>query len=369
MSNSEKHELVPPRASLQSTLWSEIVASRDPGRRRLLAGTSAALVALIGLVDYLTGFEISLLPFYFLPICLATAAVGWTFGVVVATASVASWIFADFAAGARFGNPLVVGWNALIALSVYLVVVWLLSSLLAANRRMEERVRQRTAALSLEIAERERLERAVLEIGERERRAVGRDLHDGLGQHLTGTALVAQALSGRLAGRGDPEAAEARKIVTLVEQGIEQTRSLARGLLLAEIEREGLSEALRQLAAATSAQSRVDCTFRDEGAAALGDGGTATHLYRIAQEAVRNAVRHGKAAHIEISLVERDDGVLLSIRDDGVGFAGSGDKPAGLGLQIMDHRADIIGAAFDVAARPGGGTLVTCRLARPSSSS
>lgn len=320
------------------------------------------MVLVIGFFDYLTGFELSLLVFYLLPICVAVATVGWRFGMLVSVASIFSWLVGDFAAGNRFTNPFIASWNALIALSTYLMVVWLLSSLLALQREMERRIRQRTAALTDEIAERERLERAVLEISERERRSIGHDLHDGLGQHLTGTALVAKALGERLASRQDHEAEEMQKITGLIESGIEQTRSLAKGLLLAEIERGGLVIALRDFAAATSQNFHVRCSCTVDGEIALDENGTATHFYRIAQEAVRNAIRHGKARNIEIGIAKRAGDLVLTVGDDGVGIAPAPQRGNGLGLRIMAHRAAMIGATLSVSPSDDRGSLVVCSL-------
>jgi signal transduction histidine kinase len=227
---------------------------------------------------------------------------------------------------------------------------------------MEERVRQRTASLTDEIAERVRLERAVLEITERERRAIGHDLHDGLSQHLTGTALVAQALCGSLASRSPEDAAEAGKIVGLIEQGIEQTRRLAKGLLLAEIERDGLVTALQGLAANLRGQSRVACEFTCSAAVSLEESGTATHLFRIAEEATRNAVRHGRATRVAIDLRIEPEGIALSVEDNGSGLPLAPSRGHGLGLRIMAHRAAIIGATLSVDSPRAGGTRVTCRL-------
>jgi len=320
------------------------------------------LVAIIGVADYLTGFELSLLVFYFLPVCLAVAAVGWRFGAITAVLSVATWLAGDILAGAHFANPFVPGWNAVIALGTYLIVIWLLASVIALHREMEGRVRQRTAALTEEIAERVRLEKVVLEITERERRAIGHDLHDGLSQHLTGTALVAQALGVKLAARSAPEATEVAKIVALIEQGIEQTRSLAKGLLLAEIERDGLVTALEDLAATVRTQSRVECELSCEAVVSLSESGTATHIYRIAEEATRNAVRHGKARRIALALSMEAGALVLAVRDDGAGIPSPDLRGRGLGLKIMAHRAAIIGATFAARARPQGGTEVECRL-------
>jgi signal transduction histidine kinase len=362
MTTPETRRALRPLNNWIDGFWRRILATSDASRKKGYMAAVFGLVAVIGIADYLTGFELSLLVFYFLPVCLAVAAVGWRFGTLVAVLSVATWLLGDFAAGASFANPLVPGWNAAIALGTYLVVVWLLASVMALHREMEERVRQRTAALTDEIAERVRLEKVVLEITERERRAIGHDLHDGLSQHLTGTALVAEALGARLAPHSPEDAAEMRKIVGLVEQGIEQTRRLAKGLLLAEIERDGLVTALHDLAATIRAQSRGACEFTCATTVRLDESGTATHLFRIAEEATRNALRHGRPSRIDIDL--RIDGpfLVLSVRDNGRGLPGPPARGQGLGLRIMAHRAAIIGAKLAIDAAPDGGTLVVCQL-------
>jgi signal transduction histidine kinase len=349
--------------------WRRILATSDPLKKTRYIALTFGLVAVIGAADYLTGFELSLLVFYFLPVCVAVAAVGWRFGALTAVLSVATWLAGDYAAGARFANTFVPVWNALIALGTYLIVVWLLASVIALHREMEARVRQRTAALTDEIAERVRLEKVVLEITERERRAIGHDLHDGLSQHLTGTALVAQALGSRIAARSPQDAAEVAKIVGLIEQGIEQTRSLAKGLLLAEIERDGLVNALHELAESLRSQHRIECDFHCEAPVSLDESGTATHLYRIAEEATRNAVRHGRARRIDLRLSVERNALVLAVRDNGSGLPAPPARGQGLGLRIMAHRAAIIGATLSVEAHPAGGTLVTSRLAHSNGTS
>ena len=309
------------------------------------------------------GFETSLLVFYFLPVCLAVALRGRWFGVGTAVASVVTWTAGDYAAGAHFSNSLVPWWNALIALGTYLVLIWLLSNLLALQAQLEDRVRQRTAALQNEIAERERLEKILLETSERERRSIGRDLHDGLGQHLTGTAVTGQILLEKLRERGAPEADDVQRLVTLIAAGIAQTRSLAKGLLIAEISPEGLPAALQELAAMTTEQFRVNCRFEGGAIAPQLAGGAATHLYRIAFEGVRNAVKHARSQQIVITLAQSASGDLtLMVRDDGSGLPPTGMRGEGLGLRIMPHRAQIIGASFAIESPEGGGTVMTCRL-------
>jgi signal transduction histidine kinase len=328
--------------------------------------TIAGLVLAVGFVDYLTGFDLSLQVFYLVPVCLAVAGLGWQAGLVTAVASVVTWVLGDYAAGANYAHLFVPVWNALIALSAYCVVVWLFSNLISMHREMEERVRQRTAALTEEIAERERLEKAVLEISERERRSIGHDLHDGLGQHLTGTALIGKALVARLREGQANATSDVERIVTLVEKGIEQSRALAKGLLLAEIERDGLAGALQEFTVATREQFNVTCDFSHSGSLFLEENGTATHLYRIAQEAVRNAVRHGRARHIQVELSANESDIELSISDDGVGLAPAHSRTDGLGLRIMAHRASMIGGTLTVEPMPDGGTLVLCRLKQNS---
>jgi signal transduction histidine kinase len=346
----------------RGNFWRSVIAQSDPRLRARLIAATFAMIAIIGAVDFASGFQLSLLVFYFLPVCVAVAAVGRGFGIVIAFVSVATWLVADFAAGAHYANPLVPGWNALIALGTYLVVVWLFGIVLGLHREMEERVRQRTAALTEEIAERERLERALLEVSERERRSIGHDLHDGLSQHLTGTSLVAQAVEARLSARQAPEAAEVRRVVALIEEGIEETRSLAKGLLLPEIERDGLVLALQELAGAVRSQYRVECELVCGDEIPAGGNGMATQFYHIAQEAARNAVRHGAARAVAIRLSARNGTVSLAVTDNGTGLPPSARRGQGLGLRIMAHRAALIGARFAIESPSSGGTRVTCEV-------
>lgn len=347
------------RSESRESLIRGILLSADPRRRRRLVVLTLVFVLAVGVVDFFVGVELSLLVFYILPVCLGVA-VSRGFGIATAIICVATWLAGDFAAGAHYASYGVAFWNALFALGTYLVVIWMFDRVLSLQRDMEERVRQRTLALRQVIAERERLEKALLEISERERRRIGHDLHDGLGQHLTGTALAGEVLADKLRSRGVPEESDVWKIVELIEEGIEKTRRLARGLLLAEIPRDGLVAALQDLAGDTSRQYGILCEFTGEAAEVrLADNDAATHLFRIAQEAIRNAIHHGRTKRVVIALV-RENGLELAVRDFGNGFREP--RGQGLGLSIMAHRAEIIGASFAIAAHPAGGTVVTCRL-------
>jgi len=217
-------------------------------------------------------------------------------------------------------------------------------------------------ATGIDITERKRLERAVLEISAREQRRIGQDLHDGLGQHLTGVAFMGKVLEDRLAEASVVEAAEAAKIVRLVNDSIKMTRELARGLLPVVSEARGLMSALERWAGEVSDLFHIHCRFDCPDPVLIYDETLAEHLYHLTQEAVNNAIKHGNAKNVTIGLAVNGSGTL-TIRDDGSGFATGvrGNQP-GLGLRIMNYRAKFIGGSLDVHSSPGNGTVVCCRF-------
>lgn len=339
--------------------WVQRFESRS---RMLFVAASLAIVAVVGIVDYLTGSELSFSVFYLLAVGLATWYVGRTFALFVSLLSVAVSLAGDLAAGVHYSHVLVPWWNASIVLLFYLVVVGLLAKLHELYVDLEARVRQRTAALSSEMAERESLEHELLEVSEREQRRIGHDLHDSLGQHLTGTALAARVLEDKLAAQAQPAAADAKTVVGLVEEGIALTRSLAKGLHPIEMEAEGLMEALDELAVQCTELFKISCRFDCDSPVLIRAAGTSGHLYRIAQEAVSNAVKHGKARNVIIRLDTLSDGIALRVTDDGVGLPDPPQRSTGMGLRIMAHRAGIIGARFSAVREASGGTTISCLL-------
>jgi len=202
-------------------------------------------------------------------------------------------------------------------------------------------------------------------VGERERCRIGRDLHDSLGQLLTGSALVGQVLHEKLAALQSGEAADASRLVSLIEEAIEMTRSLSRGLDPVEIEGGGLAQGLRELAAKTRSLMATGCEYQGDEAVVVGDRTVATHLYRIAQEAINNAVRHGRATRIAVGLEQAAGRLRLTVRDDGVGMPEPPAQAAGMGLRVMTHRAAMMGGSLDVHRSPPRGTLVTCEVPNP----
>ncbi|MGC1448425.1 MAG: PAS domain S-box protein [Candidatus Sulfotelmatobacter sp.] len=213
-----------------------------------------------------------------------------------------------------------------------------------------------------DISERKRLEKTVLEISEREQRRIGQDLHDGLGQHLTGIAFMTKVQEQKLAERQIPEAADAAKIVQLVNDAIRKTRELSRGLLPVVSDAHGLMSALRLYAGEIEDLFGIACRFQCEEAVLIHDAPMATHLYHIAQEAVNNAIKHGDAKDIVIRLFSGEKEGTLTVKDDGVGIERPLAPHAGVGLHIMNYRAGMIGGNLEVRREQPRGTAVTCRF-------
>ena len=321
--------------------------------------TSACLIlaGMIGYVDYVTGYEHSMHFFYFLPISLAAWYGNFAFGITMVVVCVMTRVVADLAAGI----PALRFWNIGMAFASYVLFAGVVSKLGTLVRELDRRVDERTAAYEREMIERRRLDHEIAQVADRERRRLGHDLHDKLGQHLTGTALAAEVLKEKLAARGEPETSDAEKLVRCLEEGIDFTRNLARGFFSPELRAEGLVVALQNLAETVSEQSGIDCVLYDDELISIRDSTVANQLFRIAQEAVANSVKHADARHVHIRLAMDGSELCLSVVDDGVGFP---DKPrsGGLGLHLMRHAAALSGGTFDIRRNGEKGTIATCRV-------
>lgn len=214
-----------------------------------------------------------------------------------------------------------------------------------------------------EISARKRLENEILDISTREQLRIGRDLHDNLGQHLTGISLMCKGLETKVRGGNEPTVDEVAGISQLVNEAISQTRTLARGLSPIDSVRGGLTSALRDLEAHIDNLPGVKCELICDEDIEVGGSEVATHLFRITQEAVSNAIRHGGASRLTISVKRVGGETVLTIRDNGTGIqAQPQGNEEGMGLQIMEYRANTIGAKLRIDTASSVGTTVTCTL-------
>jgi PAS domain S-box-containing protein len=211
-----------------------------------------------------------------------------------------------------------------------------------------------------DITERKQLEKTILEISAREQRRIGQDLHDGLGQHLTGIAFMSKVQEQKLVEKNLPEAGDAAKIVSLVNEAINKTRELARGLLPVVSDAQGLMSALQQWAGEVEDLFGISCRFQCFTPVLIHDDTVATHLYHVAREAVNNAIKHGHARQIVIRLAADEHQGALTIQDDGCGIGSIVPGNKGMGLHLMNYRARVVGGSLGVKRLPTGGTIVTC---------
>ncbi|MGI8961674.1 MAG: PAS domain-containing sensor histidine kinase [Bryobacteraceae bacterium] len=215
-------------------------------------------------------------------------------------------------------------------------------------------------ATGIDRTERKHLEQAILEASGREQRRIGQDLHDGLGQDLTGIAFMSKVQEQKLVEKSLPEAAAAAKIVDLVNEAINTTRQLARGLLPVLSDSHGLMSALQEWASEVEKLFHIECRFECDDPVLNIDDPVATHLYRIAQEAVHNAIKHGRATHVVISLAAGEDEAALKVLDDGTGIPDFLPNQSGMGMRIMNYRASMIGGTMRVERGAANGTLIMC---------
>ena len=459
------------------------------GRRFQAAVTLVGLACIlgIGVLDYLTGSEISFSVFYLAPVSLVAWFVGKRTGLLMSVCAALTWLAADWMP-LHYSHPAIGYWNAVVRLGFFTIVSIILSNLKVAKHGLEGKVREKTAAIQSEIDEhkrtlqslrdneqqlrflvesvkdyaffmldpsgcvlswnegaqrlsgygaddivgrlfsqlypaeeiergkphqdmtlamaqgtfkdegwivrkdgtrfwaitvlttqrdedghlqgfanvihditnRKQLQDELLGIEEAERQRIGKDLHDTLGQDLTGIAFLVKELEERLESKSLVESSDAARIAEQVNEAIEGTASLARGLCAVGLNAEGLMNALRGLAANVEKVFGISCLFRCPKPVLIYDDGAALHLYRIAQEAINNAIKHGKAQRVVISLTATDDRSTLKIEDDGLGIPEQVPESGGMGLHIMDYRARSIAGSLTVERSRPSGTVVSC---------
>ncbi|MCX5806328.1 MAG: histidine kinase [Proteobacteria bacterium] len=211
-----------------------------------------------------------------------------------------------------------------------------------------------------EIIERKRLEKQVLEISEREQQRIGQDLHDSLCQQLAGVAFLGKVLQQKMKKKSFAEARSAGEMVSLIDEAITQTKGIARGLYPVRLEANGLMSALSELSRNMKKMFNITCNVEYDKPVLFYDNFVAIHIYRIIQEAVNNAVKHGKATKIVIKFANYNGVSVLTIKNNGRSSHNITEENMGMGISIMKHRANMIGASLDIKKSSEGGTLVTC---------
>ncbi len=309
------------------------------------------VVFVIGWFDFVTGPQIRLLPFYCAPIFVVAWFCERRLAILIALIAGVISLGADW----FDSDPDLQGWIEPWEMARHLGSCVVVAFVSAALRAKSDSAAARIALLEHS----HRLEREIVNLTEAEQRRIGQDLHDGLCQYLAALSCSATSLRDDLrAMHLSAEAGNAGELANHLRDAVVQTRDLARGLAPAHISQVGLVLALESLTQSVSRLRGLSCTFRFEGRSAECDEATAIHLYRIAQEAINNATRHGAATRIEISLQAAADLFTLHILDDGVGI--SQPNAEGMGLTIMRHRARSSGGELKIERPIGGGTMVSC---------
>jgi len=323
-----------------------------------LIAEAVAMVVLVGIIDYVTGYEVTIFPFYSIPILFAMWFVGWRSAVAISILSTLSWWAADTASKHPYSQEWLQIWDAITRLMFFCLVVIAGSAVRA--QRDSNRVR-------IELLERsQKLEREIINISERERQRIGRDLHDGLGQYLVAVGLAADSLRDDLEKEELRGAGEVGKIADLLHNAVIRIRDLSRGLSPVDRDEGGLEAALEDLATSSSRLSGIGCSFVCEGYVPVDDHARAVHLFRIAQEALNNAIKHGRATLVVIALEAINGGLSLRISDDGVGLPPAESRSNGMGFNIMRYRARMVGGTLDIQPNVPTGTIVACSIdARP----
>lgn len=216
-----------------------------------------------------------------------------------------------------------------------------------------------------DLTERRRLEQQLLESTEQERRRIGQEFHDGLGQRLTSIAFRAGILEHKLAGKQLEEREEAKRLVALLQEAIDQARSLAHNLFPIRLEERGLRRVLEDFLAQIEEFSGISCELVYDESVEVPEVRVGMHLYRIAQEAVNNAVKHSEAARVRVEVRRKGSRLCLRVEDDGIGFPEALPPEAGMGTSLMRYRARLLGAALSIQRSRPRGTAVTCILQQP----
>jgi two-component system sensor kinase FixL len=217
-----------------------------------------------------------------------------------------------------------------------------------------------------DLTDRKALEDKILHISEEEQARIGQDIHDDLCQQLAAIGCLAKVAQKNLRKSGSPEAQSLEEIVRLVSKANTRARETSRGLMPVVLDSGGLMAALEELAESTARAYEIKCVFRYDNPVQVSDNQMSVQLFRIAQEAVSNAVKHSQAKRVDIHLARQSGSIVLTVRDNGVGIPDKAAKGTGMGLLTMNHRAQMMGGTVSVTPRPAGGTQVICNVPAPA---
>lgn len=341
-------------APAQAGFWTRVTAvmRNQPLWVVLFAGLATAGV--IGWLDWVTGWELSMFIVYALPIGMTVWWSNARAGFFMAVLSGIIWWFANKESNS-YATELGYTWAMLNRECYFCVVAFAVA---VVRKRQDD-----DAARIRMLEERRQLEKDIVRVSEHEQQRIGHDLHDGLCQHLAAIGCAARVLTEDLQERNVPEAREASMIEDSIQQAVLEARSLARGISPVHVDRSGLAAALSELARMTGGLTGASIEVQEGPDAHLENPEASMHLYRIAQEAVANAIRHARASRVVISLERAGDRLFLMIEDNGSGLSLSKSADSGgMGLRTMRYRAQSLGATLEFENTPGGGTRVVCRL-------
>jgi signal transduction histidine kinase len=326
------------------------IFARQP--RLVILFETLVLLGLVGFLDYHTGWEVSMSIFYGIPISLAAWFCTRKDAILVALLAGIVWWWADVQAGHPYLNNWQEGWETMVRLGFFIFIAFGSASL----RAQAEAAAARIALLE----QNQQLEREIVSISEREQRRIGQDLHDGLCQFLAALSCSAASLRAELDDlRLKKQAGVAGELANHLNSAVVQSRDLAHGLIPVPMEEGGLTSALDNLANSVRRLQGIECKFECASVGTV-ERRAATHLYRIAQEAISNATRHGQAQEIDISLGQAAGVTTLQVVDNGAGISRTSADPHGAGMRIMNYRARSIGGQLCIQERPEGGTIVSC---------
>jgi signal transduction histidine kinase len=313
-------------------------------------------ISAVSVLDYYTPPQVGMFIFYAVPIFALSWHSGWRSGMVFAVCGVVLHLLVNLHYGPQRTMHYYI-WSMVNRLTSRTFVAMCGASL----RNHGEAVRGRIATMDRT----RELEREIVRMSEREQMRIGQDLHDGICQNLAAIGCATECLKIKLEAEGISQAKTATMIQKLVNETILDARNLARGIFPVHMGGDGFTAALNDLAATTNQLRQASITFEAADRIHIGDPATAMHLYRIAQEALSNAVRHASARHIALRVTYESETLAITVADDGSGYSRDATGSMGMGLRTMQYRAQLIGARVTINSIPSRGTSVSCTLPMP----